>query len=56
MGKSFVRRKRAAGGVDVEICGIRGSCSGGVEGNSEDEMIGCRGWGTEIEETEVGVR
>lgn len=56
MGKSFVGSKRAAGGVDVGISGIRGGCSGGVDGNSEDEMIGRRGWGAEIEETEVGVR
>ncbi len=27
-----------------------------MEGNSEDEVIGRRRWGTEIEETEVGVR
>lgn len=27
-----------------------------MEGNSEDDMIGRRGRGTEIEETEVGVR
>ena len=55
MGKSFVGRKRAAGGVDVEISGIQRGCFGGVQGNSEDEMVGRRGWGTEIEETEVGV-
>lgn len=55
MGKSFVGSKRAAGGVGAEIGGIWGHCSGGVEGNGEDEMVGCRGWGTEIEETEVGI-
>lgn len=27
-----------------------------MQGDSEDEMIGRRRWGTEIEEAEVGVR
>ena len=55
MGKCFVGSEWAAGSVGTETGGIWGYCSRGVEGNGEDEMVGCRRWGTEIEEAEVGV-